>query len=302
MRPIRNLAIYFGCTFIGGALLAPWVYALTGALAPQAGWIAELADKPFHRYVNRSYQFMAVMGLWPFLRSVGADSWQAVGLVPMKRAGRQWLHGFVIGFISLALVVGLAMSSGARILKTYLSTGDIGERILGAAATALVVGFLEELLFRGTLFAALRRAHHWMLALGVSSLIYAFLHFLQKPPSPETVHWYSGVVTLVRMLDGLTVPTELVPGLFSLFLAGSILAYGYHRTGSLYFPIGLHAGWVFWLRSWGAVTMTIDQSNQWVWGTGKMYDGWLAFAVLASVLAGYIMLTTRRKHVEIVGT
>ena len=56
------------------------------------------------------------------------------------------------------------------------------------------------------------------------------------------------------MLAGFADFHALVPGFFSLTLAGILLGLAYQRTGNLYFSIGLHAGWIFWLKTYGAFT------------------------------------------------
>jgi membrane protease YdiL (CAAX protease family) len=44
-------------------------------------------------------------------------------------------------------------------------------------------------------------------------------------------------------------PVLLLPGIFGLFLIGLVLSYALIRTGKLYLGIGLHAGWVFSLKT-----------------------------------------------------
>ena len=78
MRPLRVLVIYITVVFVGGALLAPWLYALAQFLAPT---FPKLDNRPFHLYVNRSLLVLALAGLWPLLRSQGAASWSEIGLV-----------------------------------------------------------------------------------------------------------------------------------------------------------------------------------------------------------------------------
>jgi len=124
------------------------------------------------------------------------------------------------------------------------------------------------------------RASAWL----VSSGVYALVHFFQKPPPPEKITWISGFEMLPRMLHGFAELETLVPGFFALTLTGLILAMGYHRTGSLYFPIGLHAGWVFCLKLYGFLTAAQPGADAGFWGTEKLIDGWLALIVLAPVL------------------
>jgi membrane protease YdiL (CAAX protease family) len=86
------------------------------------------------------------------------------------------------------------------------------------------------------------------------------------------------------MLSGFVEVEKVVPGFFNLTLAGALLALAYQFTGNLYFSIGLHAGWIFWLKSYGFLTRDAADANAWFWGTSKLIDGWLALLVLASVL------------------
>ena len=73
----------------------------------------------------------------------------------------------------------------------------------------------------------------------------------------------------------------MVPGFLNLTVAGVILGLAYQRTGNLYRSIGLHAGWIFSLKVYGLLTRATSGANAWFWGTGKMFDGWLALGVLA---------------------
>jgi membrane protease YdiL (CAAX protease family) len=123
------------------------------------------------------------------------------------------------------------------------------------------------------------------LALVASSAIYALVHFFQNPPTPSRITWNSGLEVLPRMCRGFVDFEMLVPGFFTLLLAGIILGLAYQRTGNLYFSAGLHAGWIFWLKFYGAVTIPNEAASQWFWGTGKLVDGWLALGLLLPVLA-----------------
>lgn len=281
---MRSLLVYLAVVFFGAALLSPWVYWLAQSGAGHSGVLARLSAQPFHRYVNRCLLALAIIGLSPFLKSLGANSWPAVGLVAPAGNGYRLAGGFALGFLSLASVALLAIIGGARSIKVDLSAVAFTSKLVSAGVSALVVGFLEELLFRGALFGALRKAHPWVMALGVSSAIYALVHFFQRPPSPAHVTWTSGFATLLLMSEGFGEFQMLVPGFFALFLAGMILGLAYQRTGNLYLSIGLHAGWIFWLKFYGSVTLPNPQTRQWFWGSSKLIDGWLALVVLVPVL------------------
>ena len=282
MRPLWALVIYMVVVFFGGALLAPWFYWLAQHFAHS---IPKLANAPFHRFLDRSFLILALAGVWPLLRALGAKSLRETGLVPPYGQSKKLFGGLLLGFVSLAAVAGIILSSGGRALTGGASAGKIIETILSAAGTAAVVATLEEILFRGGVFGGLRRMFYWPLALLLSSLIYALVHFLQRADLTGPVAWSSGLELLPRMLAGFVDFYALVPGFFSLTLAGVLLGLAYQRTGNLYFSIGLHAGWIFWLKLFGAFTAGVPHTADWFWGTGKMIDGWLAFLVLALTLA-----------------
>jgi uncharacterized protein len=291
MRPLRALVIYIAIVFLGGALLAPWLHWLAQVLAQTFPKLADLADSPFHRYVHRAFLFLALAGLWPLLRALGARSAADFGLG--KPAG-QWQRlgaGFALGFVSLAVVAGIAVAGGARAWPDSFDAGNLIGKLLGALATAAVVGVLEEVLFRGGIFGGLRRVLDWRLALVFSSAIYALVHFFAPARHEGPVLWTSGLALLVPMFNGFTNLQQLIPGFFNLALAGALLAIAYQRTGNLYFSIGLHAGWIFWLKSYGVLTNSVVDANVWLFGTRKMIDGWLACGVLIATL---IVLTRRR--------
>ena len=79
-----------------------------------------------------------------------------------------------------------------------------------------------------------------------------------------------------------------------------ILALAYQRTGTLYFSIGLHAGWIFWLKSYGFLTNSQAEAGTWFWGTAKLVDGWLALIVLTLVLI-FLWHSQKRTEASYVG-
>jgi membrane protease YdiL (CAAX protease family) len=287
MRLLRALVIYIVVVFIGGAVLAPWLYWLAQTVAHS---FPQIAGAPFHRFVDRSLLLLALAGLWPLLRALGATSWREAGLVPPHGQWKKNFSGLLLGFVSLAVVAGTALGSGNRIFIQGLTAHKIVGTIFSAIATAASVATLEEILFRGGIFGGLRRMFYWPLALIASSMVYALVHFLQRMEWAGAVAWNSGLILLPRMLGGFADFHALVPGFFSLTLAGILLGLAYQRTGNLYFSIGLHAGWIFWLKTYGAFTTSAPRAATWFWGTGKLIDGWLALIVLVVTLVVFKFL------------
>ncbi len=286
MRPLRALLIYTLVVFLGGALLAPWLYQLVHAVAPAS----HLAQNPFHRYVDRSLLGLALIGIWPLLRGLGATSWRETGFVKPSGQWKRLGAGFALGFGSLACVAGIVLAAHGRQIKPDLTIGQFCTKMAGAAGTAIVVAVLEELLFRGAIFGAFRKVWDWRAALLASSMIYAIVHFFEKAELTGPVTWSSGLELLPRMLAGFGNFEMIIPGFLNLTLAGILLGFAYQKTGNLYFSIGLHAGWIFWLKFCGVVTNSVAGASVRLWGTNKLIDGWLALLVLAAVFLVVVKL------------
>lgn len=287
--------IYISSVFLLGALAAPWVYWLTQWTAIHFPAVQGLTETPFHRYVNRSLLLVAVLGLWPFLLSLRSVSWKTVGLANPMDHWRRLGGGFLLGFLTLAIVAAVAIAVGSRKWASQIGPAIIGD-MAGIAASSGAVALLEELLFRGTLFGALRREHPWRIALLISSAFYAAMHFFQRVKSPPEITWISGFEQLLQMMGGFITPQTLVPGFLSLTLAGMALGLAYQRTGNLYFCLGLHAGWVFWLKTLNAFTVAGPEANGLLRLSKNLYDSWLGLAVSTGAFAVVCFLTERKQN------
>jgi membrane protease YdiL (CAAX protease family) len=293
---VRALALYLLAVFAGGALLAPWLYHGIQALSPSVPALQAAARMPFARYVNRGLLIVALLGLPFFVRGAGARRWSDVGIPPGFIRWRRFGAAFALGFVSLAVVCAAALLAGGRLPKPR-TPGELAGQFLGVLATALIVAVIEELLFRGAMFGTLRRAMRWPAALAVSSAVYAITHFMHRGATPPEVDWLSGLRVLPTMLAGMTDVRTLFPALPSLALAGVILGLAYQWTGDLSASIGIHAGWIFWLKFYGFATRRAPDVDPWFWGSGRLVDGWLAFVALVVVLS-LLVITARRRSLR----
>jgi hypothetical protein len=296
-RPLLALAVFLAFVFIGGALLAPWLYHAVQALAPGT----KLARAPFARVENRALLIMALVGVPFYVRASGIRRWADVGVDPRNLRWRPVAAGFALGFFSLAAVCTVAIAGGGRALNLSRTPGQLAANFAGALLTAAVVGVIEELLFRGAIFGGLRRAMRWGAALVASSAIYAIVHFMGRPQNPPVIDWLSGLRVLPSMLAGMAEPGGLVPAFLNLTLAGVVLGLAYHFTGNILASIGIHAGWIVWLKFYGYMTKGVPGADTVFWGTRKLVDGWLAFVALVLVL-GVVLLVARRGRLRAAGS
>lgn len=284
MKPLGWLLAYFCVVFIGAALLAPWVYHGAHRLSHFIPALTPLVENPFHRYLNRLLIMIGLLGLWPLLQGIKLANLQVLGLRPVNPAWQCTRTGFALGFISLAIAAAAAIAAGARTLEPAAASQFAGH-LINAALAALLVSVLEEVLFRGALFGALCQSMNWKWALLVSSCAYSILHFFERPSEPGAINWMTGFRVLGEMLSGFARVEQLIPGFLNLTLAGLILGLAYRRSGSLYFSIGLHAGWIFWLKWYGLATDSAPHANIEMWGSRKLIDGWFAFFILSCVFS-----------------
>ncbi|MGZ8939912.1 MAG: CPBP family glutamic-type intramembrane protease, partial [Limisphaerales bacterium] len=103
------------------------------------------------------------------------------------------------------------------------------------------------------------------------------------PEHVGRVHWDSGLAVLGQMLAGFTNFDAMIPAFFNLMLVGCLLAMVFERSGSILFPIGLHAGFVFWVKTLNFVTDPVKGEVSAFWGSDKVIDGWATSLALVLI-------------------
>jgi len=264
----RAILLYAVAVLVVSAVAAPWIF-----------WaVAAWGDWPFRRVFDRVILVMALLGLWPLLRSAGIRSWRELGFVSSRGWLRQCLLGALVGMVSYGV--------GGLLLAPALRVGTRPWSVAGFVATGVVVALIEETFFRGGLQNVLQRQLPGWLAVLLVSGFYSVLHFL-KPAAAhipaEAVCWTSGFEYLGRIALCFVQQTDIGRSAVTLWLAGIVLGWGFVRTGALWLSIGLHAGWVFALKTLA-----------WL-GGGSLLDRPVVWPVLLLVLGG-IEGWSRRKN------
>ncbi len=287
-RPLTLLG-FITLVFLLGALLSPWIYR---AVQNASGEVAaRFAAEPFPRFVSRTLLGLALLGLWPLAKTLGA-TWPSLGLA--RPRARDVLLGAALGFAGLGMFVVIAHLGGARDFRPSIDTAKLARSVGLALGAALLVAPLEELLFRGMAFGLLR-GRRWIPAMLFSSALFAVVHLLQTPRGslPQTVEWSSGFVMLVQMCSAQSDPAMALAQVVNLTLCGVILCVSFQRTGNLWFSVALHAGWIFWLKLANAITV-VPRGTALAWGTRKIIDGWAVLPVLIATLIAVEWITRRR--------
>lgn len=242
----------------------------------------------FERWVSRFALLFLILGLIPSikyfklsLKSLGHNASTYVFI-------KQMSIGFAAGLIILGLLISSLLLLDIRLLSPSSTLSS--SLLIKSLIAGLIVALIEETLFRGLFFKLTLKWHNAFAAVVVSSFFYAILHFI-KPVEhidQNTLTIFSGAEVLLNAFSGLT---SMQTGDFlALFAVGTLLALVRLKTKTLTFCIGLHASWVFLIKS----SKQLSDSNpysDWSFLTGS-YDGiigWLAFAWLMFLSLLYLI-------------
>jgi hypothetical protein len=217
------------------ALLSPPLYDL----------VAPFFDEPpkFARIARRIAMLVGLVGLLFWLRRWRATSWAALGLPRGASGGGRFARALAVGFGVGALVLAIEAAAGAWSWSVGLAPSDVVETAIGA----LIVGLLEESVFRGFLLLARPPLGSAALAFRIAtiSLLYSAVHFARGGGPRVAPHAGSGFEVWARMPDAIAEQADAFWGLAALGLLFAALAW---RDRDAWRAAGLHAGIVAGIR------------------------------------------------------
>jgi hypothetical protein len=197
-------------------LLVPVVASIFTFLSTLSPLFAFLAD----------YSFISLIALtlsvYLARRWYDQRSFRSLGLNWGVEASRDLLAGILIAAVLMGFIFFVEWAFGLLTFNGLaLNNGPTGlAPSLGYwAAAFIMVGWYEELVFRGYWLQNLADGLGMNMALLISSAVFALAH-----------------------VGNLNISSVAVVGLL---VAGYFLAFGYLRTNQLWLPIGLHIGWNF---------------------------------------------------------
>lgn len=181
----------------------------------------------YYAFLLLTFALIALV-VWAWVRFVERRSLASIGLVP-RNAARSLVAGLAVGMgMSSAIVGGIWMAGGARadgFARAFATPINLLHMLLLLACFTFQSS-VEEVVFRGWLLSGMARKLNIPIALVVTSLVFAFLHF-----SPRA-HW----LFLLNVF------------LFSVFACGWSL-----RSGNVWGVMGWHGAWN-WLLGVGFET------------------------------------------------
>jgi uncharacterized protein len=308
-------------TVILGAVFAPPLYFAGKFLVAEAWlagtWLESLNDSMrrahFSRYFNRAILLGALLMVWPTLRWLNAGREKRGMTRPTGEAMRGQLLLAANPVWWQHLCIGFFVAGGTLLVLgwSYVSLGYYGLRdpgkplvsvFLAALGTGVAVGFLEEFVFRGAFHAVLAKLLKPKSLFWVIAIFFAGIHFFNAPKSLEVeeVSYGSGFWMVGKIVEHFVSqfanPYFLFAEFAVLLSIGLVLGYTRMKTGSLWLGIGLHAGWVFGVKTLGPLTRrTFAPGEMMPWLGDNLRVGAISCIVVA--LTGFFLwLWLRKKY------
>jgi membrane protease YdiL (CAAX protease family) len=268
------------------------VLLIASSLACIAGYlIVQGTDVqlPLSKIISKATQIFLVLSIFPamaYLKLSKTDLGFARKAVFLK----QVYIGLGLGLITLMPIFIILYVLGIDIVdhSQDWTVGLIAEKTFLSLLQALIIGVLEESIFRGVLLAGLKKNLPVIAAVFFSSIYFAALHFLSSkieiPQQELTI--FSGFNLLGDAFANVVNPKN-ASAFLSLVVVGIFLAVLRTQVKeSLGLCIGYHAGWVWQIKMNGNIFNTDFNSHylylvsSYNYVVGPLVTGWLGVAVI----------------------
>ena len=297
------LFVYLGATFFAAAATAP-VY-----------WAVQYLDSHFSLsltkwmlgyeidvFFDRLRWIPIILGLPWVLAKCGLFSLRNLGISFDRFHARMFLRFFLYG-IGLSAFIFLMQLIFTKVVYDGNFTAKLAIKTLfSGLASGLILGFLEELVFRGLIMRSIYTAWGVWSAMILSSLFFAYKHFKipdsiwdNIPSFASYPPWDFGFSLAYYDTVAIASTFNLVPFL-SLFMFGMLLCAIYLRTKSLMAPMALHAGIVFCIQNYRKYfTIYSDDPLRHIFGNAGMTNGYLALIILVALFCIFAFKRSGKK-------
>ena len=241
MRPVILLFIFFFLAFLCSALLSYPLFEL----------LNNFFNIRFDKLISHLSTITGLAFIFLYLKYYNVLNLDTAGFAHIRRpVSRDLLHGAIIGIFIIVFLEIILLCLAIRKPAPGLNFSPALLRLIaGAIITGVVVGLIEETLYRGALLGSLLRKSGVLTAVLISSLVYAAVHFIRFQPVtdiPET-GWVTGFLVLSGSFDRFLDPA-ILDSFLSLTAFGIFLALVRLNSGNIYPCIGIHAGVVMSMK------------------------------------------------------
>jgi len=282
------LPVIFGLAFLSACIAAPFVKVLNDELTKV---------RPLAKILTRcvvAFTMLYCILFRRFMRSKVTESLNQRISVVLK----QLVAGLVIGAGMLGVLIAVFCLAGAKQYDPHFAASMIGK----ALVAALAVGLIEEILFRGVVLQNLHADMEAFFAVVFMAAFFAAMHFIQplpekilhasSAPSFNTFHVLNGFRAVPYQFANFARFGDIWPFFLGLALIGAALGVATIKTGSLYLPIGIHAGFVALNKLDGKLFHEVAGRSKLLFGVSKHWymsytDSllcWIATAALIVLL------------------
>ncbi|MDP1666378.1 MAG: CPBP family intramembrane metalloprotease [Methylobacter sp.] len=244
---------------------------------------------PLSKIITKSTQLFLVLSIFPAMAYLKFNKGD-LGFVTKAVFLKQVLLGFGLGFVTLMPVFIAQYALGINIIDEaqQWSVGLVVEKMVISLLVALLVSMIEEPIFRGVLFAGLKKNLPVVAVILLSSTYYAALHFLDSHSEIpfQQAGILSGFTLLGEAFANLLNP-EILSAFLALLMVGIFL--GVLRAEvkqSLGLCIGCHTSWVWQIKMSKSLFNT-DSSSEYFYlvstydgVVGPLVAGWLSLAII----------------------
>ena len=163
---------------------------------------------------------MITVATWVMLRFVDRRPFHSFGISFKVQWGNELTQGLLFGSSMMSVIFAIEYSTGMVTIEFRdLSFQQAALTFTNSLALYTVVGYGEEVLFRGYIFQSFVEGTNKIIATLSISLLFAVAHAAN--------------------------PNASMFGLINVGLAGIWLSIAYFKTRALWLPIGLHISWNF---------------------------------------------------------
>ena len=234
MRALLVFSAVFISAILFGALLAFPVYEI----------FSPFGEITFRKTVSRTTLLSGLLFSLFYFSYYNGLSLNRLG-IRFGRAHISLFQGLAAGLVIVAIIETNLLLLGIHSLdeERLFTLDQLPKLLFKGLITGLLVGIVEELMFRGALLGGLGRRTNQAVALVTVSLVYAAVHYLKfrDLPADAAINWYTGVNMLPPALFQFADPARY-DAMISLFFLGLLLGLVRLLTGNLLLCIGIHAG------------------------------------------------------------
>lgn len=256
-------------------------------------------DLAFRKYLTYATLISGLIISGIYLQIYGALSFKAFGYSEkLFKFLNSMVNGFVFGMIIMLIIEALLFLLGIHEIDANrsLSVALVMERIAKAMLVGLLIGLIEESIFRGALFTGLYKQTGAIIAVFFSSLVYAAVHFIRYRdlPADTDIGWLTGIGMMPETFRRFH-EWSITDYFLTLFIFGVLLGLLRLKHRSIAACIGVHAGIVMLIKIADYFTNRTYNSNyEYLVSPYNSTFGWISFSViLLFTVFYYVKLKSR---------